>query len=57
MCIWFLPVNLSGSQGHEKLHGKVDDLNSTEDGEAGEEPHGAADQTEHGLQGHLHISL
>ena len=41
----------------EKLHWKVDDLNATEDGEASEEPHGAADEAELGLQGHLHILL
>ena len=29
--------------GHEEFDGKVDDLDHTEDGEAGEEPHGAAD--------------
>ena len=31
----------------------VDDLHGTEDEEAGEEPHGAADQTQLGLLGHL----
>ena len=36
---------------------KVENLNPTEDGEASEEPHGAADEAELGLQGHLHIPL
>ena len=50
ICSW-------NSQGQEELHGKVNYLNPTENGEAGEEPHGAADETELGLQGHLHIPL
>ena len=45
------------SHRYGKLDGIVDDLDPTEDGEAGEEPHGAADEAELGLQGHLHISL
>ena len=45
------------SQGHEQLDGKVDNLNSTKDGEAGEEPHGAANEAKLGLKGHLHILL
>ena len=42
---------------HEQFDCEVDNLDPTEDGEAGEEPHGAADEAELGLQGHLHISL
>ena len=45
------------SHGHEEFDGKVDYLDPTEDGEAGEEPHGAANEAELGLQGHLHIPL
>ena len=50
LCSW-------GSQWHEQLHKVVQNLHPTEDGEAGEEPHGAADEAELGLQGHLHIPL
>ena len=32
-------------------------LDGTEDGEAGEEPHGAADQAQLGLNGHLPVLL
>ena len=39
----------------KELDGKVDDLNTTEDRKASEEPHGAADEAELSLQGHLHI--
>ena len=45
------------SQWHEEFDGELDNLDSTEDGEAGEEAHGAADEAELGLQGHLHIPL
>ena len=55
MFLW--QIRPSDSQGHEELAGVVDDLDPTEDGEAGEEPHGAADEAELGLQGHLHILL
>ena len=48
---------LSYSQRHEELHEVVDDLNPTEDGEAGEEPHGAADEADLSCKGHLDISL
>ena len=41
----------------EESSNVVDNLHSTEDGEAGEESHGAADQTQLGVDGHLHISL
>ena len=47
----------SDSHGHKQFDSKVDDLNPTEDGEAGEEAHGAADEAKLGLQGHLHILL
>ena len=42
---------------HEEFDGIVDNLDPTEDGEASEEPHGAADETKLGLKGHLHITL
>lgn len=42
---------------HEEPSKVVDDLHPTEDGEAGEESHGAADQTQLGVECHLHISL
>ena len=46
---------LLGSHGNsDKV---VEDFHSTEDGEAGEEAHGAADQTKLGLQGHLPVLL
>ena len=44
-------------EGREEFDQVVNDLNATEDGEAGEEPHGAADEAELGHQGHLHILL
>ena len=50
-------ISPSKSKWDEKLHCKVDDLDPTEDGEAGEEPHGAANEAKLGLQGHLHIPL
>ena len=56
-CFLLCPATPSGSEGHEELDGVVDDLDPTEDGEAGEESHGAADEAELGLQGHLHIPL
>ena len=45
------------SEGHEELGEVVDDLHAAEDGEAGEESHGAADQTQLGVDRHLHVSL
>ena len=39
----FLSSNMP--KGHEELGEVVDDLYSAEDGEAGEESHGATDQT------------
>ena len=45
------------SEGHEELGEEVDDLHGAEDGEAGEESHGAPDQTQLGVDCHLHISL
>ena len=46
-----------GPEGHEELCDVVNDLHPTEDGEAGEESHGAADQTQLGVDCHLHIPL
>ena len=51
------PLRSGRSESHEELADVVDNLNPTEDGEAGEEPHGATDEAELGLQGHLHIPL
>ena len=34
----------STAEGEKKFDAKVDDLHPTEDGEAGEEPHGAPDE-------------
>ena len=42
-------------QRHKELDQVVDDFHTTEDGKAGEEPHGAPDEAELGLQGHLII--
>ena len=56
-CLLLLPLRPGGSEGCEQLDGVVDDLHTTEDGEAGEEPHGAPDEAELGLQRHLHIPL
>ena len=57
ICFLLCP-NCSGcSERHEELHNIVDDFDSTEDGEAGEEAHGTANEAELGLQGHLHIPL
>ena len=36
------------SHGHDEFYSKVDNLDPTEDREAGEEPHGA-DETNHGV--------
>ena len=57
--IFFLhcQINPSKAEWHKKLYETVNDLDPTEDGEAGEEPHGAANEAELGLQGHLHILL
>ena len=45
------------SEWHKELDGKVDNLDTTEDGEAREEPHGASNEAKLGLQGHLDVSL
>ena len=50
-------VSSSDSKWHDKFDSKVDNLDPTEDGEACEKPHGATDEAELGLQGHLHILL
>ena len=51
------PVLLCCSEGQKELEDKVENLDPTKDGEACEEPHGAANEAELGLQGHLHIPL
>ena len=38
------PLSFRNSQRHDELGSKVENLDPTEDGEAGEEPHGAADE-------------
>ena len=50
-----LIVSFVESSGHEELGEVVDDLHPTEDGEAGEEPHGASDETKRGLKSHFLI--
>ena len=45
------------SEGHEEFHAKVENLNPTEDGEASEESHGAADKAELACQSDLSVSL
>ena len=49
--------NLCDSKRHKELDGVVDNLNPTKDGEAGEETHGAADESDLGCQSHLDIPL
>ena len=50
-------IRPSDSQWHEQFYDELDNLDPTENGEAGEEPHGATDEAKLGLQGHLHIPL
>ena len=50
-------IRTGGVEGHQKHDDKVDDLDPTEDGEASEEPHGAADHADKGLKGDLYILL
>ena len=50
--LWLLSPKLP-----QELDDKVDDLNTTEDGESGKKPHGASNETQGGLQGHLHVFL
>ena len=59
LCLFVVHVKIFPwcSEWHEELDDIVDDLDPTEDGEAGEEPHGSTDEAELGLQGHLHIPL
>ena len=48
------PLSASkGSNSQKVLDGKVDDLHPAEDGEAGEEPHGASDEPQGRLRGHF----
>ena len=49
---FLLIVSFVESSGHEELGKVVDDLHPAEDGEAGEEPHGASDDSQSGLGGH-----
>ena len=54
MILWFaMIVCLAQSQWEEELCKKVENLDATEDGEAREESHGAADQTQSSNKGHL----
>ena len=50
--LWLLSPKLP-----QELDDKVDDLNTTEDGESGKKPHGASNETQGSLQGHLHVFL
>ena len=52
-----LIVSYVDSERHEELGKVVDDLHSAEDGEAGEEPHGASDEPQCCLSCHPHILL
>ena len=60
---WIYFPNLVGLDGfeeasrQEKFSNEVDNLHCTEDGEAGEESHGAANQTQLSVDCHLHIPL
>ena len=54
MIVWFLLIlGPAQSQWEEELGKEVEDLDAAEDGEAGEEPHGAADQPKSTNKGHL----
>ena len=44
-------------EGHKELDAKVDNLDPAEDGEAGEKPHGATNQTKCCHSGDLDISV
>ena len=50
---FLLIVCLAQSQREEELGKEVENLDAAEDGEAGEEPHGAADQPKSTNKGHL----
>ena len=50
---FLLIVRLAQSQREEELGKEVENLDAAEDGEAGEEPHGAADQPKGPNEGHL----
>ena len=50
-------IKPEGHEGHEEFGEEVDNLHATEDGEAGEESHGAADQTQLGVDCNLNIPL
>ena len=52
---FLLIVSFVESEGHEELGEVVDDLHPAEDGEAGEEPHGASDEPQCCLSCHLHV--
>ena len=52
---FLLIVSFVESSGHEELGEVVDDLHPAEDGEAGEEPHGASDEPQCCLSCHLHV--
>ena len=54
LIFWFpLIVRLAQSQWEKELGKEVENLNPTEDGEASEEPHGAANQSKSTNKGHL----
>ena len=51
------PINLGDPECHDSLDHIVDDLHTTEDGEASQEPHGASYQAQLGFHGHLHSTV
>ena len=57
MTIDLCKVSFRDFEGEEKLYGKIYNLHFREKGEAGEEPHGATNEAQLSLQGHLHIFL
>ena len=50
-------IGLLHSERGKEPNGKVDDLNSTEDGEASEEAHRSPNEAKLSLQGHLLVLL
>ena len=53
----FCRIHFEFESGQEVLGNVVDNLNSTEDGESCEEPHGASDDTQLALNRDLNIPL
>ena len=57
MSLCWLEVCFCHTKREEKVDGKVDDLHGGEEGEAGQEPHRAADETKLGFQCHFLIPV